>query len=495
MENCFNKIRDRNADDKCFNAEDKDLRLMFKIPFYPLKNPEQFIKNHKLKENNISWEDFPLIKDLIMPPKNWQDNIPGTMCKKCVVNVVLEFLQKRKCFNLKTVINVLTNMTQLSDNKNPKNTAIGNAVYLGKQFADLNQEQRKELRVSEEHIVPASIVAHYFRYESEKSKKKIYDFFYFDGTVKSLTRELHPILTDLHNIYMTTGNINNTRSNFMLGEINPENITGAIRFDIENPSKCNDGPAEILQNESQLDYNKRYEGHGRGDSSKRAISPRPPRQLAGRIPISDLYSTGSCKPTGRIAYKPKLGESQPRKCDNENNQLEAVTSEKWNLVNEAFSTIVKYIKEEKNPHKQQELYYQVSRYFNPKDIPDAGFYNMCLSNFCQFEPLDQDKGKIARTIIYFYVIYGIAYKDRLVPGIAKAYFNTNMETFKKWAKHPITESENLRNMRVAAFQGHPNPFISYRTKDSGIIRGVESNLVEKIFDPKHVGEHYNSYLE
>lgn len=486
------KERLKEADDKCFNAQMDDLiNIITGVPFYPLI-AEQFDKNRSLKINDTSYQDFQIMKNVLPPSKSeWDHNIRSDMCEECTKNVIKEFLEKRRCFNLKTVMNVLNFLNGLSDKPNPKKTAIGNAIYLGKGYADLNQEQRKSLRVSEEHIVPASILAYYFTWEGLPPAKKDYNFFYFDGTNKSLSRELNPILTDLHNIYMTTGNINTSRSNFMLGNIQPYHISAAIKFDMQNPSNCRDGPAEIVQKESTLDFRERSRSprpRRSSEKDKNKLSASPIRGGNPRAIFPNPSQTQMCKSTGSIKYKPEE-HPYPAKCHN-NIQGENITSENWNLINEALKTVNKY-----SENKDPEQYFRVSQYFN--EIPDTGFYNMCLSNQCMFEPIDEDKGKVARTIFYFYIIYGIAYKDRLNPGIYNAYFNNekNWQTFVKWHKeHPVTDEEQLRNMRIAHIQGAPNPFISYRTpQNPSKVWGEKSDLFEKIFTKGHGGKHYEPY--
>lgn len=80
-----------------------------------------------------------------------------------------------------------------------------------------------------------------------------------------------------------------------------------------------------------------------------------------------------------------------------------------------------------------------------------------------FEPREDHKGNVARSMFYIYVIYG----DR---QIDKAWFAPQAATLLEWnRKDPVDQSERERNEAVLQAQGNLNPFV------------VDPDLADRIF--------------
>lgn len=73
------------------------------------------------------------------------------------------------------------------------------------------------------------------------------------------------------------------------------------------------------------------------------------------------------------------------------------------------------------------------------------------SNF--FEPSDDRKGDVARSVFYFYLIYN---------DVAdQAFFESMRETLLQWNEDdPVDQYERTRRNKVQSFQGNDNPFIT-----------------------------------
>ncbi|MBI2362043.1 MAG: endonuclease, partial [Elusimicrobia bacterium] len=75
-----------------------------------------------------------------------------------------------------------------------------------------------------------------------------------------------------------------------------------------------------------------------------------------------------------------------------------------------------------------------------------------------FEPPDSAKGRVARSMLYFFVRYG----DQAImpPGVANHFWNSRIEMFLRWNRQfPPTQFERNRNGVVESFQGNRNPFV------------------------------------
>lgn len=72
-----------------------------------------------------------------------------------------------------------------------------------------------------------------------------------------------------------------------------------------------------------------------------------------------------------------------------------------------------------------------------------------------FEPREDFKGNVARAMFYFYTIY----KEQ-ADAIDDTYFEQQKEILCQWHhQDPVDSLEWIRNWRIAAYQGKPNPFI------------------------------------
>jgi endonuclease I len=74
-----------------------------------------------------------------------------------------------------------------------------------------------------------------------------------------------------------------------------------------------------------------------------------------------------------------------------------------------------------------------------------------------FEPPDFTKGRVARSMLYFYS----RYKDQgFFPGHAAAFWNSQIPVLLEWNRRfPPTVEEQRRNDQVQAFQGNRNPYV------------------------------------
>ena len=105
--------------------------------------------------------------------------------------------------------------------------------------------------------------------------------------------------------------------------------------------------------------------------------------------------------------------------------------------------------------------------------PTLGFGNHCFGvdnaenpsvfNFlmCRFEPIDADKGKIARAYLYYFCVYAAAYGDLLKYGAMTRHINYNiMNQFLDWdKKYNVSEIEKNRALVISMYQDTLNPFV------------------------------------
>ena len=81
-----------------------------------------------------------------------------------------------------------------------------------------------------------------------------------------------------------------------------------------------------------------------------------------------------------------------------------------------------------------------------------------------FEPREDKKGDIARTIFYFYTMYSDVADDN--------FFDIQKDILYDWHQlDPITSTEITRTFKIAEYQDYPNPFI------------VDESLVQRCYFP------------
>ena len=75
-----------------------------------------------------------------------------------------------------------------------------------------------------------------------------------------------------------------------------------------------------------------------------------------------------------------------------------------------------------------------------------------------FEPPDSAKGRVARSMLYFFVRYG---DTAIMPaGVANHFWNSRIEMFLRWNRQfPPSQFERSRNDIVESYQGNRNPFV------------------------------------
>ena len=87
------------------------------------------------------------------------------------------------------------------------------------------------------------------------------------------------------------------------------------------------------------------------------------------------------------------------------------------------------------------------------NIPSSNINEYSETNSSYFEPREESKGDVARSIFYFYTIYENVANDN--------FFNTQKDVLYQWhIQDPPTNIEIDRTWAIAAYQNNiPNPFI------------------------------------
>ena len=87
------------------------------------------------------------------------------------------------------------------------------------------------------------------------------------------------------------------------------------------------------------------------------------------------------------------------------------------------------------------------------NIPSSNINEYSETNSSYFEPREESKGDVARSIFYFYTIYENVANDN--------FFNTQKDVLYQWhIQDPPTNIEINRTWAIAAYQNNiPNPFI------------------------------------
>jgi hypothetical protein len=90
-------------------------------------------------------------------------------------------------------------------------------------------------------------------------------------------------------------------------------------------------------------------------------------------------------------------------------------------------------------------------------------YSESASNL--FEPREDMKGDIARTIFYFYTMYSDVADDN--------FFNIQKDPLYEWHQaDPITSQEIIRTTKISEYQDYPNPFI------------IDDSLIQRCYFPQ-----------
>ena len=86
-------------------------------------------------------------------------------------------------------------------------------------------------------------------------------------------------------------------------------------------------------------------------------------------------------------------------------------------------------------------------------MPSSNIEEYSENHGSYFEPREDRKGDIARTIFYFYTMY-----SEIVDGV---FFSIQKEVLKTWHNQdPVDEEEITRTWQIAGYQDNkPNPFI------------------------------------
>ena len=97
------------------------------------------------------------------------------------------------------------------------------------------------------------------------------------------------------------------------------------------------------------------------------------------------------------------------------------------------------------------------------NIPSSNINEYSETNSSYFEPREESKGDVARSIFYFYTIYENVANDN--------FFNTQKDVLYQWhIQDPPTNIEIDRTWAIAAYQNNiPNPFI------------IDNSLIERAY--------------
>ena len=104
------------------------------------------------------------------------------------------------------------------------------------------------------------------------------------------------------------------------------------------------------------------------------------------------------------------------------------------------------------PDEETERWWNSSQSSNP--IPEPATIDD-YSEYAEgrFEPREDHKGNVARSMFYVYAVYGGS-------GLNLSWFQPQIETLVRWHKaDPVDEAERRRDEKIAQYQGNHNPFI------------------------------------
>lgn len=423
--------------DSCTETLGRDIKNMVnKISFINPNNNAYRFMNENQEKPEVLDKYYPILRDVLQPeprsidyknPKfdftedikynKGEDSCPIKFCQPCLSKLIYNYVNTRRCHNITAVINVLEFMATL-DTENEKNEGIkyfcdaGN-VYLSSQFCQISAEERNQMVkngwVNEEHIMPFSILIRYERMFNA----------YGTELVKLIFRNLHPIATDMTNIFFTLKYINNARSNFKFANIQKPNVL--LRFNNEKPYKV-----ELFS-----------ERMNRKQFNEVINDPETKRGEWNMINETkgEYYNYGMV-----------------RMYNNKDPTKNAI----WNTKKQTANKKYYLTEQERDEYRRRGVNYP------PTEVelaPSLPIYDKC--NDCTFEPIDSDKGKVARVMLYCYVMYALGYKSRFDINKLNSWFTyDNLMLFLEWnEKYPATKTEQNRNFPLYVFQNSINPFV------------------------------------
>jgi len=106
--------------------------------------------------------------------------------------------------------------------------------------------------------------------------------------------------------------------------------------------------------------------------------------------------------------------------------------------------------------------------YQQSSIPTSNIDRYSESESSFFEPREDVKGDIARSIFYFFTIYEDASNE--------SFFNTQLDNLRLWnTNDPPTQLELERTWKIAAYQDNiPNPYV------------IDYSLVDRVFFPDEI---------
>ena len=103
--------------------------------------------------------------------------------------------------------------------------------------------------------------------------------------------------------------------------------------------------------------------------------------------------------------------------------------------------------------------------YQQSSIPTSNIDRYSESGSSYFEPREDVKGDLARSVVYFYTMYSTV--------ADQSFFNSQISTMRDWHEmDPPDESEIERTMKIASYQSNiPNPYI------------IDPSLLVRVFFP------------
>lgn len=443
----------------------------YTITKYDIKNLLNNSLNY-LNSVNIN-KDYKTIKTsnkINVVFRSFQYNTVGNqVCLRCAYNYFIKhFINDRNIYDF-----VIVNEQLKSDIR--QNKLCNNLIYIDndlcKNVVDI------ENQLNEEHILPAYVLS------------KPYYFGYLQ--TKDIFREMNPILTDLHNLFLTEKNINTARTNWRYAEIEKKDVTNLLRYtndkneikmiteemkqkiDVKNYTKIEQRPRKYIdhifvgyltdaENKNDKPYIIKKDKNTPPSVHIKLYQKEQPYKLIDKVFKYNLINTLGIYTGEQVDWNVPPGIMISDKDMIE--RIELMGDEKLKKYNKISNTYGNFEKGEVN---------------------SLWTKTFCLNKFSGacglFEPRDADKGKVARAMLYMLLVYGAQYINRFeYIRFMMFYTRNSINMYVKWAKKYLPdEAEKEKNKNVFKFQGNFNPFIQIKVKNDW--KDFNTDLYDNIF--------------
>lgn len=401
------------------------------------------------------------------------------VCIECARNYFMnEFISNRKVYDFKKANQELRNELN-------RNIPCNSTIYIDNNLC--RDVKYIESQLNEEHILPAYVVSapNYYKHI----------------TTKSIYREVNPILTDLHNIFLTEKNINTARSNWRYADISDENVTNLLRYTNNEKEK------ENITNEIKQIITPKLKPEDKNKILKK-VDERSHKYI-DHIFIGTLNKDGK---EYQYIITPNFKDKTSKLVNIYQRDNPIKVSERslnYNLIKQqgvylplnmnwdippgimiSDSQMLNKINELKSKNKLKDYNKISNTYtnFGRGEVNTLWTKPFCLNKFSGacglFEPRDVDKGKVARAMLYMLLVYGGYYINRFdYIRFMMFYSRNSIDMYVKWAKnHLPDDAEKARNKSIYKFQGNYNPFIQVLVdKKNNIWKDFNTKLYNDIF--------------